>query len=168
MLPNFSTVSQNIATTTRTYLAGSMVTILSPGLQIGSKIRWTFDMTKTLAGLAASTIDIAFGTTGTVTDLARVSFAKNAGTAVVDEGNFIIECLIRGPLSASGVAVGFMTLKHNLATTGMTSTGNNTVVTVSSAFDVTFANCTRVGLCLTTGLNDNVTIQSVKTETWSI
>src|SRR5689334_24588890 len=62
---NFSTTAQTPAATTRTYLTGSNILMPRTGLQIGTCFRWTFNMTKTAAGVAASTIDIAVGTAGT-------------------------------------------------------------------------------------------------------
>src|SRR5258708_35708557 len=63
-LTNYSTASQAPAATTRTYITGSSISIPSGKLQIGTWFRWTFNMTKTGAGTATSTIDIAVGTAG--------------------------------------------------------------------------------------------------------
>lgn len=166
-LNNFSVASQAPVAATRTYITGSKVTVPVGKLQIGTMFRWTFDITKTAAGTAASTFDIAFGTLGTVTDTARVSFTKPAGTAVVDAGKVVIECIIRGPLSASGVAVGNFTMTHNLAATGHAIIPCVNVTTVSAAFDVTVANLF-VGVCITTGALDAITIQQVITEIWNL
>ncbi len=167
VLHNFSTQSQVIGTTSRTYLIGSMVTVPYPGLNIGSRIRWTFDMTKTAAGITNSTFDIAFGTTGSTADTARLSFLKTYGTANVDDAFVIIECLIRGPLTSSGVAVGNFTFMH---TSNITGHSLNPCICANtySTFDITYANCNRIGLCLTTGLNDNITFQVVATEIWNL
>lgn len=171
VLHNYSTAAQSsITAATRTYLTGSMVTLPSPGLQIGSRIRWTFDVTKTGAGTlaAASWIDIAFGINGTTGDTARLTFPKPVCSGVIDEGNVIVECLIRGPLTASGIVVGTHTLSHNLAATGLANVPCVTSVIVSSAFDVTFANCTRVGLCMTSASLEVITIQCMMVEIWNI
>src|SRR4249920_598866 len=53
---NFSTTAQTPAATTRTYLTGSALAGPPGKLQIGTMFRWTFDMTKTAAGTASSTI----------------------------------------------------------------------------------------------------------------
>ncbi len=105
-LSNFSTVLQAPVATTRTYITGSTITVPPSGLKIGTCFRWTMNLTKTGAGTASSTFDIAFGTAGTTADTARVSFTKPAGTAVIDEGKVVIEAIVRGPLSASGIVVG--------------------------------------------------------------
>ena len=160
VINNFSTTAQNMAAASRTYLTGSAITIPYTKLQIGTVLRWTFNMTKTGAGVATSTFDIAFGTAGTTADTARVSFTKPAGTGVVDEAYCIIEAICRGPLSASGIVTGEFVLMHNLAATGHAQIPIVCVNTVSSAFDVTVANLI-AGICVTPGSSDNLTFQQV-------
>jgi hypothetical protein len=162
-LQNFSTASQAPAATTRTYITGSKITVPKSKLQIGTMFRWRFNMTKTGAGTATSTIDIAVGTAGTTADTARVSFTKPAGTAVIDEGWCEVHCICRGPLSASGIFVGQFIMTHNLSATGHAVIPCVVVNTVSSAFDVTVADLF-VGLCITTGTADAITIQMVTAE----
>lgn len=160
---NFSIASQAPAAATRTYITGSKVAVPPGKLQIGTMFRWTFDLTKTAAGVAASTFDICFGTNGTTADPARVSFTKPAGTAVVDNARIVIEVIIRGPLSASGIVVGHFNMTHNLAATGHAVIPCVNLTTISGAFDVTVANLF-VGVCITSGAADAVTIQQVMTE----
>lgn len=164
---NFSTAAQSPAATTRTYITGSKVTVPSGKLQIGTVIRWTFDVTKTAAGTAASTYDIAVGTNGTTADTARVSFTKPAGTAAADNGRIVIEATVRGPLSSSGIIAGHFHMTHNLASTGHINEAAADVVTISSGFDVTVPNLF-VGVCVTSGASDALTIQQVLTEVWNL
>lgn len=164
---NFSTASQAPAASTRTYITGSKVTIPKGKMQIGTCFRWRFGLTKTAAGIAASTLDIAVGTAGTTADTARVSFTKPAGTGVVDEAWFEITCICRGPLSASGVFAGQMKMTHNLQITGHAIIPCIVVNTISAAFDVTVADLF-VGLCITSGAADAVTFQVVTAEAWNI
>lgn len=158
-----STGAQTPAATTRTYITGSQVTLGSAKLQVGSAFRWRFNITKTAAGTATSTIDVAFGTTGTTSDTARLSFTKPAGTAAVDEGIVQIDCVIRS-ISATGVAVAEIEIGHNLATTGHMAQQQFVANAVSSSFDTTAP--TFVGVCITTGASDAITIQEVITEVW--
>lgn len=160
---NFSSTSQAPAAATRTYITGSNIAIPTGKLQIGTMFRWKFNMTKTAAGTASSTFDIAVGTAGTTADTARVSFTKPAGTAVVDEGTVEIIATCRGPLSASGIFVGQFSMIHNLSATGHATIPCVCVNTVSAAFDVTVANLI-VGLCITSGASDAITIQLVQAE----
>lgn len=162
---NFSTTSQ-VITTSRTYIAGSNIAFPAGALQVGTLFRWTFDVTKSAAGTATSTYDIAFGTAGTTADTARVSFTKPAGTAVADAGQVVITAVCRGPVGASGVVAGHFNLNHNLAATGHAVIPVVDVTTVSAAFDITTP--TNVGLCLTGGASDSVTLQLVIAEAWNL
>lgn len=164
---NFSTASQAPSATTRTYIAGSALSVPTNKLQVGTCFRWSFNMTKTAAGVAASTIDICVGTAGTTADTARVSFAKPAGTAVVDEAQCEVWCICRGPVGASGVFVGEFLMTHNLQITGHAIIPCVVVNTVSGTFDITTANLI-VGLCITTGAADAITIQMCQAEAWNL
>jgi hypothetical protein len=167
LINNFSTTAQTPAAATRTYIAGSAIAVPVGKLQVGTVFRWSFNMTKTAAGTAASTFDIAFGTAGTTADTARVSFTKPAGTAVADEAWVTITAVVRGPLSASGVVSGEFILIHNLSATGHAVIPCVVVNTISGAFDVTVANLI-VGICLTSGTADAITIQQINAESWNI
>lgn len=167
LLTNFSTALQSPAATTRTYITGSKITIPPGKMQIGSMFRWTFNMTKDANGSAASTFDIAVGTLGTTGDTARVSFTKPAGTAAADEGFVTITAIMRGPLTASGVMVGEFVLTHNLAATGHAVIPCVAVNTVSAGFDVTTASLF-VGVCITSGTADVITIQQCTAEAWNL
>lgn len=146
---------------TRTYIPGSALAVPAGSvLKVGAKLRWTFNMAKTAAGVAASTFDICFGTTGTTTDVARVSFVKPAGTAAADEGRVVVEAIVRS-VSATGVVIGEFTMVHNLAATGHAQIPAVVVNTISAAF----ANNTQdiiAGLCITTGAADVITIEMVE------
>lgn len=164
---NFSTASQSPAATTRTYITGSALAMPTNKMQIGTCFRWTFSMTKTAAGIAASTFDICFGTAGTTADTARVSFTKPAGTAAADEAFVTITAICRGPLTGAGVVAGTFQMTHNLAATGHATIPNVNVVTVSAGFDVTVANLI-AGVCITSGAADAITIQCVQAEAWNL
>ena len=162
LLNNYSVTSQLPIALTRTYITGSNITVPSTKLRVGSMLRWTIDLTKTLAGVGTSTFDICIGTTGTTADTARMIFIKPVGTAAVDAGKVVIECLIRS-IGITGVAVGQFNMTHNLASTGHMTIPACNITTVSSGFDMTVANLI-VGVCITTGLADVITIQMVKAE----
>ena len=163
---NFSTASQTPTAAARTYMTGSNIAFPAGALQVGTLFRWTFDVTKTAAGIATSTYDIAFGTAGTTADTARVSFTKPAGTAAVDAGQIVITAVVRGPVGASGVVAGHFQLTHNLAATGHATIPVVDVTTVSAAFDITTV--TNVGICATTGASDAITTQLVIAEAWNL
>lgn len=160
-LNNYSTASQSITAATRTYITGSNLSFTAGLLRAGTILRWRFNITKTAAGTATSTYDICFGTAGTTSDTARVSFTKPAGTAVVDEGWVEIQAVVRTATS-TGTVVGEFTLRHNLSSTGHATIPNVCVTTTSSTFDLTAA--TNVGVCITSGASDAITIQQVTAE----
>lgn len=162
LVSNYSTATQTPVATTRTYLDGSALAVPVGGLTAGAKLRWKFNMTKTAAGTASSTIDIAFGTTGTTSDTARVSFTKPGGSAAIDEGQVTIEALVKS-VSATGVVVGEMVVVHNLASTGHMTIPVATVNAVSSGFDNTSESLI-AGICITTGASDAITIDMVSAE----
>tara|TARA_R110000868_G_scaffold282809_1_gene543090 strand:+ start:277 stop:681 length:405 start_codon:yes stop_codon:yes gene_type:complete len=134
-------------------------------MQVGTMLRWTFNLTKTAAGTATSTFDIAFGTAGTTADTARVSFTKPAGTAVADEGLVQIICIIR-TIGAAGVAVGQFHMTHNLAATGHAVIPCVDVNTVSAGFDMTAV--TTAGVCVTSGASDAITVEAVIAEAFNV
>jgi predicted RecA/RadA family phage recombinase len=155
---NSSLAAQSIAATTRTYIAGSALTLPATDLKTGAVLQWSFNLTKTAAGTATSTIDVAFGTTGTVADTARITFTKPAGTAVADEAKVDITVVIR-LASATGTASAEFTLIHNGNTVGHATIPCVVQSAISAAFDMTTP--TRVGICITTGASDVITIQQV-------
>lgn len=160
-------VAAQVLAVARTYLIGSALAVPKNKLQIGTCFRWTFDIVKTAAGVAASTYDICVGTLGTTGDAARVAFTKPAGTAVIDTGRIAIEAIVRGPLSAVGVVVGHFNLTHNLQITGHAIIPCVDVTTISAGFDVTVADLI-VGICVTGGASDAVTVQLVQAMAWNL
>ena len=166
-LNNYSVIAQTPAATTRTYLTGSKIPVPISKLKIGSAFYWCFNMTKTGAGVAASTIDVAIGPAGTTADSAILSFTKPGGSAVIDEGMVEIWATVRGPLTAACVIVGEMIMTHNLAATGHMIIPVCCVNTVSAGFDATVASL-QVGICLTSGAADAITIQQVFAEAYNL
>ena len=163
---NYSTASQAPVAVTRTYITGSALAIWATKLQVGSKFKWTMNMTKTWAWTATSTFDICFGTAWTTADTARVSFTKPAWTAVIDEGTIVINCIIRS-IGATWVAVWQFNMTHNLAATGHALIPNVNVNTISAGFDMTVANLI-VWVCVTSWASDALTFQYVEAEAYNI
>lgn len=160
---NYSVTAQSPAATTRTYITGSAIAVPAGKLRIGTILRWRFNITKTAAGTAASTYDIAMGTNGSTSDTAIISFTKPAGTAAVDEAWVEIEAIVRGPLSASGIISAHFQMTHNLSTTGHANIPVVNKHTISGTVDVTTANLI-LGICVTSGASDALTIEQVSAE----
>lgn len=159
---NQSQTQQAIAAATRTYLTGSALKIPG-GLKVGTKFRWRFNMAKTGAGTATSTFDIAVGAAGTTADTARVSFTKPVGTAVADEAVVTIDAVCRAVSNTAGVLVGEFVLVHNLAATGHATIPVVVVNTISANFD-NDNNDLYVGVCLTSGAADAITVEWLEAE----
>lgn len=157
-----TSVSQSPVATTRTYLTGSRIDVPKQKLQLGTHFRFRFAATKTAAGTAAGTIDVAVGTAGTTADTARLSFTKPAGTAAADEAWFEIDVVVQA-IGASGVMIGTMRMIHNLASTGHATIPCVVQTVTSAAFDMTVADL-KVGVCITTGASDVITITGTHVE----
>lgn len=156
-------VAQAPIAATRTYLTGSAIGPFTAGtLAVGTVFRWKFDATKTGAGTAASTIDIAVGTAGTTGDGATISFTKPAGTAAVDEAWFDIEVVVKTLSATVGVISGVMRMVHNLSATGHAQIPVVVVQNTYSTLNTTTP--TYFGVCITTGASDAITINQVTAE----
>ena len=164
---NAATAAQAPVATTRTYITGSQLAIPSIGLQVGTILRWHFEMVKTAAGTATSTIDIAFGTAGTTADTAQVSFTKPAGVAAIDDGFVDVEAIVKA-IGGSGVVVGEirMVVNNTGGSGGHLASGKYayTQSTTSSSFTISPSAVTYVGLCITTGASDAITINQCSAE----
>lgn len=124
------------------YLAGSSIAINAGVPIVGSVYRLRFDMTKTAAGVAGPVLTLRYGTAGAVGDAAVLTFNFGAGTAAVDTGIFEVWAHFR-TVGAAGVLTALARCTHNLAATGITSTGAAGVANLqatSAGFDTTIAN----------------------------
>lgn len=163
-LRNQSVAQQAFTAATIAYFTGSALAIpQGTYLRAGSRFRWRWNMTKTAAGTATSTIAIVFGTAGTTDDTARVSFTKPAGTAAADEATCEINATVRAVSNTAGVVVGTFAMGHNLAATGHAQIPFVSLFTVSGSFD-NIVDGLIVGLVMTTGAADVVTVESMQAE----
>lgn len=123
-----------------TYLAGSGIIIPAGLIRAKTIYHVIFDMTKTAAGTAAPTINIRIGT-GVVGDTSRCLFTFGAGTAAADAGMFELwATLISIGSGTSAVLQGIVECRHNLAATGLISTGasgSGRILTTGGGFDST-------------------------------
>ena len=127
------------------YLAGSSIAIPQGKIKVGTIYRCRFNVVKTGAGTGAPVISVRVGTAGAVGDGSRAALTFAAQTAVVDEGEFEVECAFR---QAGGTAIiqAKGSLWHRLVTTGLNVTGVFTsVLNTGAPFDVTGANL-KIGL----------------------
>ncbi|MBI5954383.1 MAG: hypothetical protein HY865_22225 [Chloroflexi bacterium] len=162
-LNNCSVEDQVLTAATKTYIEGSLIAIPDDGLRIGTVITWRLVMTKTAAGVATTLYEVLAGLAGTVSDGALLSFTKGAGTAAVDTAEATIELVIRGPLT-SGYAQGMFKLNHQLATTGFYTLNSAVQQGLSSAVDLQASAIAFIGIAMTTGASEAVTIKSCTVE----
>ena len=147
---NQSTASQSPAAATLTYLTNSNLAVPVGKLRIGTIFKWKLSLSKTGAGTAANAFHVRLGTAGTTADAAILTFTTGLGTAVIDNGQIEIMVTIRGPLSASCIAVGQFSFCHNLASTGHLVIPVSCIGVTSGVFNATTANLI-AGLTVTSG-----------------
>lgn len=159
-MSNASTADQIINAATTALLTGSLISIPAGKLRIGTTFVFRFSVSKTAAGTAANTFTFRLGINGTTADAAICTFALPVGTAVADIATFEVMVTIRGPLSASCIAQGYLSMIHNLAATGFATIPCVVVNATSGVFDATVANL-KASLSCTTAALTVLTFQQV-------
>jgi hypothetical protein len=150
-LPNGSSAQQT-GFASNTYLAGSVITVNAGDFKVGSTYRCMFDMAKTTAGSAAPVITIYIGTNGSTADTAAQTITWAAATGVADTGMFEVWVNFRA-VGASATIASVGKCAHNLAATGLTSTGAAGVGVVSNSTSSTFNStaATKIGVAFNGG-----------------
>lgn len=150
----FSTASVSSSYSSDTYLAGSGIAMPTGGFTAGMAYYLSFDVTKTAAGTAAFTVTLRIGTAAATSDAAILTFTFGAGTAAADTGIFDLVAYFRTVgATTTAVMVGNLECSHNLAATGIISTGASgygSLQVVSSGFDSTVA-ATTIGVSINGG-----------------
>jgi len=160
---NASVADQTINANSSALLTGSVISIPVGRLRVGTILRWRIALSKTASGTAANTFTVRLGTTGTISDAAILTFNLPVGTAVVDAGQVEILVTIRGPLGASCIAQGQLTLIHNLSATGLATVPCVVLNATSSGFNSTTANLFASVSC-STAVSTVLTFQMVQSE----
>jgi len=156
---NQSIAAQILPTATKTYLVGSNLSFPSTVLQAGSRIKFEWDLTKTAAGTATSTIDFVVGTAGTTGDATILSFTKPSGTAAIDTAWCTLTIVVRN-IGASAIITGTLNISASSVNKGFLQNQETYVQTViSSPFDSTTA--TNMGVCYTSGAAEVITVNFV-------
>lgn len=124
-IANGSVSGTSGAFATDTYLSGSSCTIPVAGdWTVAETYYCCFNMQKTNAGTAAFTITVRMGTAGAIGDASVLALAYAAGTAATDNGMFEVWVNFRTVGSGtSAVIQGFTRCTHELAATGLITTG---------------------------------------------
>lgn len=143
------------------YVTGSAVDIPANSLQVGSTYRMRCHLTKTAAGTAVPVVSLFIGTTGSLSDTARIGQNFLAQTAVADEGVLDIEVVFRA-VGASAVVQQIGLLTHRAVSVGLSNSTSSVHATTSAAFDVTTA--TKIGVAINPGASAVWTISEVSAE----
>lgn len=155
-----------VASAADTYLTGSGLYV-SGRLKAGTVLEWALRMTKTAAGTATPTWILRFGTAGTTSDTARLTFTGAAQTAATDTGMVWISVVV-GSYSSSGVLIGALQMDHTGTTTGFMNGAQGQMLTVTSAaFDMTVAG-SRVGISVNPGASGVWTHQLVSARAFGL
>lgn len=154
--------TQQILTNGITYLAGSACAIPQGKIQVGTKYRCRFSVSKTAAGSAAPDIHVKVGTAGTTADTSRATITMALQTAVADNGFVDVEVIFR-VAGASAVLQSLAIIDHRLAATGLSTSNTDSQTIVSAAFDATPANL-KIGVAVNVGASSNWTLQLVSAE----
>jgi hypothetical protein len=158
---NYTTSDQTIAAATTAYVTGSDIHNSSGRpWRVGTTLQWRVWLSKTAAGVAARTLNVLFGTTGTSSDTSRANVAITP-TAAIDAGYYFVMATMRSIGTSGVVSIGIV-LVHNGATTGL-----GTGVAVNSLTNATFDNTSAsliAGISITTGASEVLTITQVNTE----
>jgi len=142
MIPglNNGNTADAVASAADTYLTGSSIVIPGHLMQVKTRFRWRFAMTKSAAGTAAPIWRVRIGINGTTADAAILTFTQVAlQTAVVDTGIVQIDAILRN-IGVAGVLAGSLQMQHVLAATGFSTLTTNILQVTSAGFDTTVAN----------------------------
>lgn len=167
---NASIASQNsITAATLTYITDSNIAIPPSGLRVRSILRWKLSMSKTGAGTAASVFHMRLGTAGTTADTAILTFTLPVvGTANADQFEVFIDVVIRGPLGASCIACGTLSITKNAGTVlGVVNIPTVAVNVISGTFTSTTANLI-AGISVTSGASVVFSVQQVIAESLNL
>jgi hypothetical protein len=163
---NSSTADQAPAAATLTYLTGSSISIPTEGVQAGTQFIWRMSVSKTIAGTAAPTFAVVFGTAGTTADTARASFTLPTETAAVDTAQITIICTVRS-VSATATISCNLQLVHNAANAvgfvATASSGSVVLTATSATFDDTVAG-SKIGVTVNSNTNNLFTFQQVQAQ----
>lgn len=147
-----------------TYLVGSRIANVNLPI-IGTRYHILFDVTKTAAGTATPIIAVRYGTGGTTSDTALLTFTFGNGTAATDKGTFELWIHFRTVGSGtSAVITGICKNNHDGSTAGIQNLSEVvTLVAVSSGFNSTPAN-SGIGISVNGGTSAAWTITTVQSE----
>lgn len=157
-------VSDQSINATTAYVTNSNIAVPAAKLRIGTVLRWSLVITKSAAGTTAGcAVLVKLGTAGSNADATVNTLTFGTPTGVADTARIVVEAVIRGPLSASGIIQASATMTHNLSATGFSTLPAECVQSTSGSVDVTVASLI-AGLSITTTTASVWTIKSCVAE----
>jgi hypothetical protein len=160
---NWSTADQVLGTSD-TYLTGSRILIPSVGLQVGTRIRFRWSVSKSAAGTAAPVYTVRLGTAGTTSDTSVWTHTGVAQTGVAETGWFELHLTVRGPLGGSAVNHGVLVVTR---TGGTAATGLAAVpaaVVTGATYNSAWASGQGIGLSINPGASSAWTVGQVQAD----
>lgn len=166
---NFKFSGATPVAATETVLDGSQIVLPAGGLQVGTRILWTVSLTKTAAGTSHTDFKIksntglvvAVGTTGGAATMA--TFTGDTETAAADTAEWNIEMVVTAVNATTGAIKATLVASNALSVTGFFSVGVRSQFVAGTSLD-TSADILSVGLSITTGTADAVTVNYVRAE----
>lgn len=167
VVKNLATPASVPAAATEAVLTGSQI-VLPAGLQVGSRFKWRVVLTKTAAGTGNSVIKIktnttsvvAVGTTGGAATAVTLTFPV-AETAAIGSAYVEIEAVVQTINATTGAMVARLLAT---STVGAAVGFSNQQVAALSGNIATDGTIQSVGLTITSGAADAVTVNYVDTE----
>ena len=166
ILRNVNTSDVTISAGATTYATGSSISVPTGKLRAGSWFRWTLVGTKTAAGTAARSILVKIGTNGSTADATIVTLTSGTPTAAADTGVWHVTFVVR-TIGAAATSHGAYGGFHQLSTTGLFPNETEVIQAAGSTFDSTTASLI-VGLAITTGASEVITLQQVIAEAFNL
>lgn len=158
-------LSRNDSTASQTgfaadqYITNSGILIPSFGIKAGQQYKWTFDVKKTAAGVAAAAVIIRIGPNQTTADAGRLTLTADViQTAAIAAGLMTVMIGIRNSGAAGVLAGGFGIAAGSGVGLGSGASG------ASIGFDTTILAGQYMGLSLNAGAAAAWTIQHVSAE----
>ena len=166
VLYNADASQQAPASSATTYLTGSNITVPAGKLRANTVFRWTIQLGKTNAGTAARSILVLVGTAGTTSDATIATLTSGTPSGATDTGCYIVTFAVTS-IGASAASRAAYQAMHQLSTTGLFANETEAITAAGTAFDSTTANLI-VGLAVTTGASEALTIYSMIAEAFNL
>jgi hypothetical protein len=157
-----SITDQAISAATLTLIAGTLIGAPVLNLVPGTTIRWNIIGVGGALGVAANTVTVRAGSTGTVSDAAIATFTTTAGTATASDFKMTVDLAIR-VVGAAAQSTAECTIINSAVTTGFINAATNVLSGTMANFNSTTVPF-YMHVALTTGASKTATIKVANVE----